>query len=60
MHAENMQIYDPLTDTWTVGPKPLFKSGAAAAVAIDDTIYYCGGVKGGIEKPGTPPIKTCA
>ena len=55
-----MQVYNAITDKWAVGPKPPFRSAAGAAVAIDNTIYYCGGVKGGSQKPNSQPIKTCA
>ncbi|GLC67624.1 hypothetical protein PLESTF_000584100 [Pleodorina starrii] len=57
--TDNMQIYDPISNSWTVGPKPLFKSGAAAAAAIGDTIYYCGGIDNGNDVSGAP-IAKCA
>ncbi|EFJ47820.1 hypothetical protein VOLCADRAFT_91401 [Volvox carteri f. nagariensis] len=57
--TENMQIYDPVEDKWAVGPKPPFKTGAAVAEAIGDTIYYCGGLDEGNERSGKP-IDKCA
>ncbi|EFJ47821.1 hypothetical protein VOLCADRAFT_104910 [Volvox carteri f. nagariensis] len=57
--TENMQIYNPVQDKWAVGPKPPFKTSAAVAVAVGDTIYYCGGVDGGNSRSGKP-INKCA
>jgi hypothetical protein len=57
--VENMQIYDPVTDSWTAGPKPPFKSGAAGAAVIGDVIYYCGGILNADQTAGKP-LNTCA
>ncbi|GLC67626.1 hypothetical protein PLESTF_000584300 [Pleodorina starrii] len=57
--ADNMQIYEPIKNTWTVGPPPLVQSGAASATVINNTIYHCGGVDKGNTINGLP-ITTCA
>ena len=38
-----MQIYDPATDSWTVGPTAPFLSGSAPSALINGEIYVCGG-----------------
>ncbi|PNW77675.1 hypothetical protein CHLRE_10g446750v5 [Chlamydomonas reinhardtii] len=54
-----LQIYDPLTDTWTLGAPPPVNSGAAASAVIGRSIYYCGGVSNGNQQNG-PPTRACA
>ncbi len=54
-----MQIYDPISDTWTRGPPPTHKAGAACATAVGNVIYYCGGLKDGNQDSG-PVVATCA
>lgn len=58
-HADNTQIYNPITNTWTRGPEPLVKSGAGMATILNDTVYYCGGLRNGNEVLG-PVIADCA
>ena len=42
-----LQIYDPWTDSWSLGTDLPFPTEAAGAVALDDKIYLLGGLSGG-------------
>ena len=48
-NVPDVQIYNPSKDEWLVGtPTPdnsTYKAFGASGVIIDDTIYYCGGVR---------------
>ncbi|EFJ47818.1 hypothetical protein VOLCADRAFT_91399 [Volvox carteri f. nagariensis] len=54
-----MQIYNPLTSSWSYGPNPEHKAGAACATVLRGSIYYCGGLRDGNQKSG-PVVPTCA
>ncbi len=60
-HVTNVQIYNPVTDTWSVGsPIPNtydYKAFGASGVAIDDTIYYMGGARTGLSFPAAPELR---
>ncbi|GLC59024.1 hypothetical protein PLESTB_001434100 [Pleodorina starrii] len=59
--TSSIQIYDPVTDTWSQGAKlPVdYRGAAGAAVVIGDIIYYCGGVERGDTSRNGKPTNRC-
>ena len=45
--ASRTQIYDPATDTWTLGAEMPFRAGSSMSAVIGDQIYVVGGSFGG-------------
>jgi hypothetical protein len=41
-----VQIYDPATDTWTMGAGMPWSGGGCSSALIDGQIYVCGGIVG--------------
>jgi N-acetylneuraminic acid mutarotase len=41
-----VQVFDPTTDRWSLGPRMPFPTGSAASAVIDGTIYLAGGIEG--------------
>jgi N-acetylneuraminic acid mutarotase len=41
-----VQIFDPVTDSWSLGPPMLFPTGSAASAVIGGAIYLAGGIVG--------------
>lgn len=41
-----VQIYDPATESWRLGPEMPFAAGASATAVIDSQIYVAGGIVG--------------
>ncbi len=60
-HVTNVQIYNPTTNTWSIGsPIPNtqdYKAFGASGVMIDDTIFYMGGARTGLNFPVTPELR---
>lgn len=60
-HVTNVQIYDPATDTWSVGtavPNTIdYRAFGASGVIIGDTIYYMGGARTGLTFPPAPELR---
>ena len=44
--AGRVQIYDPATDTWTVGANMPWSGGSCSTALIDSLVYVCGGIVG--------------
>ncbi len=44
--AGKVQIYDPVTDSWSLGAPAPFASGSASSALIDGKMYYAGGITG--------------
>lgn len=55
-----MQVYDILTNNWTLGPQPPYGSGAGCAAVLGDVIYYCGGLTNGDMGRGGCPLALCS
>lgn len=51
-NVNNVQIYNPYTDSWAIGtPTPnnnIYKAFGASGTIVGDTIYYNGGATGGL------------
>ncbi len=60
-HVDNVQIYDPANDVWTVGtpvPSALdYEAFGASGSIIGDTLYYAGGARAGSSFPATTFIR---
>ncbi len=41
-----MQIYDPVANTWSVGPSMPFAAGASSSAVINGRVYVAGGIVG--------------
>lgn len=41
-----VQIYDPLTDSWTTGADMPWGAGSCSSAVIDGMVYVCGGIVG--------------
>ena len=44
--AGRVQIYDPASDTWTVGANMPWSGGSCSTALIDNLVYVCGGIVG--------------
>ncbi|KAG2438929.1 hypothetical protein HYH02_010723 [Chlamydomonas schloesseri] len=59
--CKSLQVYDPQSDSWAVGPALPFATGAGTAVAIGRSIYYCGGLRSeSIVNASNTPVTDCA
>jgi hypothetical protein len=60
-HVTNVQIYNPSTNTWSVGtaaPNTIdYRAFGASGVIIADTIYYMGGARTGLTFPPAPELR---
>ena len=41
-----VQIYDPVTDTWSLGADMPWSGGSCSSAVIDGLVYVCGGIVG--------------
>lgn len=46
-----LQIFDPVANTWTLGPTIPIASGSANTARIGTKVYYCGGIVGDVTVP---------
>lgn len=51
-----MQIYDPVTDTWSLGAEIPFNAGSPSTALINNMVYVCGGIDEDIKDT----VDTCA
>lgn len=60
-HVTNVHIFNPTTDTWSVGaPIPNtydYRAFGASGVFIGDTLYYMGGARTGLAYPAAPELR---